>query len=113
MGRSLGDLEQLLLLALLRLDGEATGIRLLAELEDRTGRELSPGALYNVMQRLETRGLVSSSVGEESPSRGGRRRKIYRMEPAGSQELAVAWGRVRDMAAGLESQLDALAPDNG
>ena len=109
MGRALGDLEKLLLLALLRRGGIAVGNELLDELEEHAGRTISPGALYNVMHRLETRALVEARVGDETPSRGGRRRKEYRILPAGKQELARSWSRMTSMASGLEDDLARLA----
>ena len=105
MGRSLGDLEQLMLFALLRLGGEASSVDVLEEIEGRAGRAVSPGALYNVMHRLEGRGLVVARTGEETPARGGRRRKRYRLTTEGRRALATAWRQVRNMADGFETDL--------
>ena len=105
MGRSLGELEQLLLMALLQRGGEASGIDLRTELEDRTGRASLPGAIYTIMERLRGRGLVTSFTGESTPERGGRRRKYYRVTPAGEDELARAYQRVEAMSEGIRERL--------
>jgi DNA-binding PadR family transcriptional regulator len=109
MGGSLGELEQLLLLALLRRGSEASGFDLREELETRTGRSVLPGAVYTIMERMVTRGQVTSFTGEGTPARGGRRRKIYRLESAGERALAASYNRVRSMAEGLDDELRRLA----
>ena len=112
MGGTLGELEQLLMLALLRRGGQASGIDLREELQGRTGRAVLPGAVYTVMERLRDRGLVSSFTGDRAPSRGGRRRKYYRMEPAGEVALAQAYRQVERMAEGVADRLRGLAPES-
>ena len=107
MGSTLGELEQLLLMALLRIGGEASGIDLRAELADRTGRDVLPGAVYTIMERLRERGLVSSFTGDATPERGGRRRKYYRMLPSGERALALSYRQVERMAEGLADRLRA------
>ena len=74
MGRSeyLGDLEQIVLLAILRLGTEAYGTTIQKEIEDRAGRSASVGALYTVLGRLEEKGYVSSRLSDPTPERGGR-----------------------------------------
>lgn len=110
MAGTLGELEQLLLLALVRLDGEASGIDLREELRHRTGRLVLPGAVYTIMERLRGRGLVSSFTSGAAPARGGRRRKNYRLEPAGERALAESHRQIERMAAGLRERLHA-APE--
>ena len=105
MSKSLGELEQLLLMALLRRDGEASGIGLREELEQRTGRRVLPGAVYTIMGRLQGRGLVSARTGDEAPERGGRRRKHYEITSAGEEALAHSYRRVARMVEGLEDRL--------
>ena len=68
----LGDFELLVLLAVLRADGDAYGSTILRELHDRSGRAVSRGALYVTLDRLEAKGYVSSRTGEPVPSRAGR-----------------------------------------
>ena len=105
MGRSLGELEQLLLMALLQRGGEASGIDLRAEVQERTGRQVLPGAIYTIMERLRERGLVTSFTGDSTPARGGRRRKYYQMTPSGEIHLARAYRQVDAMADGLRERL--------
>lgn len=103
--KRLGDFEQLLLFALLRLGEDAYGRTIRGEILERTGREVSPGAIYTALDRLEGQGLVSSYLAEGTPARGGRRRRHYRLEPAGETALAVAWAAVHEMAEGHEARL--------
>lgn len=107
----LGELEQLLLMALLRLDGEASGIDLRQELDARAGRSVLPGAVYTVMERMVDRGLATSFTGDATPERGGRRRKYYRMTPDGERALAASYRQVRRLAEGLGERLGRLAEE--
>lgn len=111
MAGPLGELEQLLLLALLRRGGEASGIDLREELEERIGRTVLPGAVYTIMERMAGRGLVSSFLGDTTPERGGRRRKYYRLEPSGERALARSYRQVARMAEGLDEELARLMED--
>ena len=105
----LGDFEQVILFALVRLNGEAHGAALATEIEERTGRSVAPGALYTVLDRLEAKGFVESWIGDSTPERGGRRRKVYRMLPEGARELRAWYRGIRDIAAGSLTRLDELA----
>jgi len=100
-------LEQLLLIGLLRRDGEASGIDLRAEIHDRTGRKVAPGAVYTIMERMLARGLVTSFTGEATPERGGRRRKYYRLTASGEHALAESYRQVERMAEGVLDRLRA------
>jgi DNA-binding PadR family transcriptional regulator len=102
----LGDLEQLVMLALLRLEREAFGAAVQREIEERTGRMVTLGAVYTALARLEEKGFVASAVGEPLPQRGGRRRRIYRVLPAGRAATAQAWQAMRAMGRGLGPQLE-------
>jgi len=73
MSRALGEFEQLILFALLELGDDAYGASIGRAIEERTGREVSPGAVYTALDRLGSRGLVSSEVGEPTAERGRRR----------------------------------------
>ena len=84
----MGDFEQLVLLALLRLDGEGYGMQVRRELEERLGRTVSVGAVYTTLDRLERKGLVASRLGEPTPERGGRARKHFRLLPGARRALA-------------------------
>lgn len=109
MTKRLGEFEQLLLFAVLRLGEEAHGARIREVIEERTGREVSPGAVYTVLNRLEAGDLVSSEVGDTTPARGGRRRKLYRVEPAGAVALQRAYSALEGMAEGTLTALAELA----
>ncbi|HEU4631596.1 MAG TPA: helix-turn-helix transcriptional regulator [Gemmatimonadaceae bacterium] len=101
MGDTLGELEFGLLFALVACGPGADGRRLRAELARRTGREVSAGACYTALERLEQKGLVASWLGETTPTRGGRRRREYRLEPLGARTLLDAHGRLTAAAEGL------------
>jgi len=106
---ALGELEQMVLLALARLDGVGHGAAIATELEERVGRIVAPGALYTVLDRLQAKGCVESWIGDSTPERGGRRRKEYRLLPVGAREARAWYGGVRDLAAGTSARLDQLA----
>ena len=113
MAKSLGELEQVVLFALVRLGGETHGAPVVHEISEHTGRQVSPGALYTVLERLETKGYVESWIGDSVPDRGGRRRKVYRIQPAGARVLREWYGGIQDMASGVLTQLDRLAEGPG
>ena len=105
MPRGLGEFEQLLLFAVLRLGNKAYGVRIRQEIASQTGKDVAAGAVYTGLDRLQSRGFVSSEEAESAPSRGGRRRKYYRLEPEGALALEATYSNVRSMA---EGTLDAL-----
>ena len=107
MPRPPGDFEKLILFALLHLGEEAYGASIQREISARTGREVAAGALYTALQRLERRGWIHGWMGEPTPERGGRRKKHYRLQPAGARALSEAYDALRRMAAGAEGRLDA------
>lgn len=83
----LGEFEQLVLWAILRLAGEADGVAVRRLLEERAGRSVSIGALYATLDRLEHKGYAASKPGVSSPLRGGRPRRGYRVTAAGQRAL--------------------------
>jgi DNA-binding PadR family transcriptional regulator len=83
----LGEFELVVMLTLLHLGDEAYGMTIRVEIEERTERPVSIGAVYTTLRRLERKGLVASQLGEPSPSRGGRAKKFFRLEPAGLEAL--------------------------
>src|SRR5499426_3412396 len=87
---NLGEFEQMVLLALVRLGPDAYGATIRREIEARTGRDLAISAVYVTLDRLETKGLVRSRVGEPTPERGGRRRRHFVLLPAGRRAIAQA-----------------------
>ena len=107
MRNYLGEFEQLLLFALLQLEDEAYGARIRESIEARTGRTVSPGAVYTALDRLETRGLVSSVLGDPTPQRGGKRKRYYRIEPQGAELLRRSHDALARMARGLKPKLQA------
>jgi PadR family transcriptional regulator PadR len=104
----LGEFEQLVLMAIVRLDDEAYGATIRREIESRTARRLSISAVYTTLDRLQQKGLVRSWIGEPTAERGGRRRKYFAMEPAGARALRAAYRAYTGMAAGLERRLRTL-----
>ena len=108
MDKKLGEFEQLVLLALLRLRENAYGTTIREEIEKRTEREISIGALYTTLDRLEEQGLIQSRVGEPTPQRGGRRKKYFSLEPLGEEALAESYRAFKGMISGLEKQLGKL-----
>lgn len=108
---ALGELEQMVLLALARLDGEGHGAAIATELEERASRLVSPGALYTVLDRLQEKGCVEAWIGDSTPERGGRRRKVYRILPAGAREVRDWYSGIRELGAGTGARLDVLAEE--
>ena len=83
----MGEFEQLVLLAILRAENEAYGMEVREEIERRVGRDVSYGAVYTALDRLEKKGFVSFRMGQPLAERGGRARKYFRVETAGRQAL--------------------------
>lgn len=106
MPAHLGEFEQLLLLALLRLAGTGYGATLQDQLRDQGGRSVSLGTIYKTLFRLESKGLVTSHLGEPTPERGGRRKKHYRVTASGQQALQRALLALRRMSHGLDTAWD-------
>ncbi len=102
----LGDLEQLVMLALLRLGDEGFGAAVQREIAERSGRDVTLGAVYTALTRLEEKGYVTSRMGDPLPQRGGRRRRHYEVLPAGHAAIADAWRAMRALARGLTTQLE-------
>jgi DNA-binding PadR family transcriptional regulator len=87
---NLGEFEQLILLAILRLDDDAYGVTIRGELADRAGRTVAPGALYTALERLETKGLITSRMSDPTPQRGGRAKRLVTVSAAGLEALTRA-----------------------
>ena len=88
---ALGDFEQLVLLGVLRLNDDAYGAAIRQEIHARSGRDVSINAVYTTLERLESKGLLRSWIGEPTAQRGGRRRKFYALQPAGTAALRQAY----------------------
>ena len=108
MEQPLGEFEQLVLMAVVRLEADAYGAIIRRDIEERTSRRLAISAVYTTLERLEQKGLVRSWVGEPTAERGGRRRKHFALKPAGARALRAAYSAYTGMAAGLERRLKAL-----
>lgn len=80
----------MVLLAILRLRDDAYGVTVRAELADRAGRTVAPGALYTALERLETKGLIASRMSDPIPKRGGRARRHVTVTAAGLVALTRA-----------------------
>ncbi|HEV1287668.1 MAG TPA: helix-turn-helix transcriptional regulator [Bryobacteraceae bacterium] len=104
-GELLGEFEHLILLAVLRLDDDAYGMRVRQEIADRTGRDVSIGAVYATLDRLAEKGLVVSSMGEATPERGGRAKRSFRLTRAGADSVNRARHEMESMTDGLRFPL--------
>ena len=101
----LGEFEQLLLLAVLRLDADAYGLDIARELEVRAGRSVSRGALYTSLDRLEDKGLLKWKSAIGCDARGGLPRRLYSVTPAGVAALRECRSTLQRMWRGLEHVL--------
>jgi DNA-binding PadR family transcriptional regulator len=97
----LGEFEELVLLAVAVLSPVAYSVVVADELEQRTGKNVTTGAVHAALQRLENKGMVSSQMGEATPERGGRRKRIFKVTVAGSRLLH----EVRDVRNNLWSRI--------
>jgi PadR family transcriptional regulator PadR len=79
----LGEFEHIVLLAILRLGEKAYGVTIRNEIQERTGREPAPGALYVTLERLEDKGLLTSTLGDPTPQRGGRAKRYVKVSASG------------------------------
>jgi len=103
----LGEFEQLVLLAILRLGSRASGAAIREVVEDGSGRTVWIGAVHTTLERAEAKGLVRSRVVEPSAP-GERRRKVYGLEPAGRTALGHAYNTWLRMTRGLRPKLESL-----
>lgn len=103
----LGEFEQLVLLALIRLGREGYGVTVRTELLDHAGREVSLGTVYKTLFRLEAKGLIAAHLGEPTPARGGRRKKHYVVSARGRSALQRSFAALRGMSRGLHPALGA------
>jgi PadR family transcriptional regulator len=101
----LGELEQLILLAILRLGPDAYGLSIARELEAQAGRRLSRGALYTSLDRLETKGLVRWKLEAGGPERQALPKRVYAVTPRGIVAVRSSRRILRRMWRGLEDVL--------
>jgi PadR family transcriptional regulator PadR len=88
--RRLGDFEQKVLMALIRLGTNAYGMTIRQEISKYSHREVSVGAVYTTLSRLEEKGFVKSKVGEATPERGGRAKKYFQITAPGNRALEAS-----------------------
>jgi PadR family transcriptional regulator PadR len=98
---SLGDFEQIVLLAILRAGEDAYGVTIRAEIASCTGRDPALGALYTTLDRLEEKGLVSSRLGDPTPQRGGRAKRFFTVTASGTEAIARTQQAYRQLLMGL------------
>jgi DNA-binding PadR family transcriptional regulator len=101
---ALGEFEQIVLLAIAHLEDDAYGTTIRREIEARTGRVIAIGALYTALERLERKGCVRSTLSDPTPQRGGRAKRLFRLQRCG----VTALQRSRDT---LASMWTGLSPD--
>jgi DNA-binding PadR family transcriptional regulator len=99
---ALGELETLILLAILRLGGETYGVPIRDEIEARTGRSVARGAVYTGLARLEKKGYLESFFGPPTPTRGGKSKRFYSVSDEGRRALRVSMRAVDRMRSGIE-----------
>ena len=97
----MGEFEQIVLLAILRVGEDAYGVTIRAEIELCTGRDPAPGALYTTLDRLEDKGFVTSRLGDPTPQRGGRAKRFFTVTAAGIEAVARAQRSYRRLLRGL------------
>lgn len=102
----LGEFEQMVLLAILQLDGEVYGVPIVEEIERRTDRSVSRSAVYVTLRRLEKKGLISSWMSEPTPERGGKARRCVEIEPEGLEQLRASREAMDRMWKGLDPALE-------
>jgi PadR family transcriptional regulator PadR len=100
--RSLGEFEQLVLLAILRVGDGAYAVPVIKEIEEHTDRKVSHAAVYIALRRLEEKGLVASRLAEATPERGGRGKRYYEVDPAAREMLQESRQVLTRMWDGLE-----------
>jgi PadR family transcriptional regulator PadR len=101
-GDYLGEFEQIVLLAVLRLGDNAYGVTIWEEIEKRTGRATVIGAVYATLERLETKRYIHSRVGDPTAERGGRSKRFFKITAHGMKALERSRQILANMWAGLE-----------
>ncbi len=99
---ALGELETLILLAILQL-GETYGVPVRDEIENRTGKRLTRGAVYTALARPEKKDYLDSTIGPPTPIRGGKSKRFYSLNDRGMEALRTSTRVVEQMRAGLEA----------
>jgi DNA-binding PadR family transcriptional regulator len=103
---NLGEFEQVVLLAVLRLGDEAYAVPILEEIAHHTGRAVSRGSVYVTLDRLETKGYLRSLLGDPTAERGGRAKRYYSLRPRGVEALRDSRRTLIAMWRGVEARLE-------
>jgi PadR family transcriptional regulator PadR len=101
----IGEFEQVVLLAILRLDEEAYAVAIRDEILRCTGRDVSRGSIYITLDRLETKGYLTSWFGDPTPERGGRAKRYYALRPRAVEALKESRRALVSLWRGLEERL--------
>jgi PadR family transcriptional regulator PadR len=101
----LGEFEQMVLLAILQLTGDVYGVPIMEEIERRTGRSVARAAVYVTLRRLESKGFISSWMGEPTAERGGKARRLVKIEPDGLAALRESREAMEQMWRGADTKL--------
>jgi DNA-binding PadR family transcriptional regulator len=101
----LGEFEQVVLLAILRLGDDAYAVTVHDEIARCTGRDVSRGSIYITLDRLETKGYLRSRLGDPTPERGGRAKRFYTLRPKAVEALRESRRALVALWRGLESVL--------
>ncbi len=101
-GDYLGEFEHIVLLSLLRLNDRAYGVSVRQDIALRTGRDVSVGAMYTTLDRLEAKGYATSRLGEPTTERGGRAKRFFRVTAKGIRAVNATHQALRSMSVGLE-----------
>jgi PadR family transcriptional regulator PadR len=107
---TLGELEQLVLLAVLQVEGDAYAASVREELARRTNRDVARGAVHVTLDRLEQKGFLRSATGESGEARGGRPRRVFTVTAAGLRALQDTLDALQEMTRGLSTRLRWSAP---
>ena len=102
---ALGEFEQMVLPAILQLTGDVYGVPIVDEIERRTGRSVSPAAVYVTLRRLEEKGLLTSRMSDPTPERGGKARRCVTVTPHGVELLRESRQVFERMWKGLDPRL--------
>lgn len=103
---TLGEFEQMVLLAIVQLGDDVYGVPIVEEIERRTGRSVARAAVYVTLRRLEAKGLIASWMGDPTPERGGKARRFVRVEPEGRALLRESRRVMNRMWQGLDPALE-------
>ena len=98
---ALGDLEQLVLLAILHLGDDAYGVTIAQILRDKARRDLAMATVYTTLERLESKGYLDSRLGDPTAARGGKRKRFFRVNAAGERAVRESLSALNALTAGL------------